>query len=76
MAVSLLSDKHYYIVSLMRSLTQKIMSRLKVVTGKLALLLSIVSVGKSKTGGNFISLKKASAEEIEKTRCKQYDYAT
>lgn len=51
------------------------MSKIKAVfVSKLALLFSFVSIDKSKNINNIINLKKASAQDIETNRCKQYEY--
>jgi hypothetical protein len=49
------------------------MKKLKAIAmGKLAFLFLFF---RNKTKGEFFNLKKSSVEEIERTRCKQYNYA-
>ena len=51
------------------------MSKIKrIVIGKLAMVFSLFQADKAKNSSTFINLKKASAEEIENTRCKKYEY--
>lgn len=51
------------------------MTKIKTIfVSKFALIFSFITLDKSKNSNRYINLKKASAQEIEKTRCQQYDY--
>ena len=51
------------------------MSKIKaLVISKFAFLLPFVAIDKSKNNNNYINLKKATIQEIENSRCKQYEY--
>ena len=45
-----------------------------IIFSKLILLFSGLTFSKTNNSNSFLNLKKATAEEIEKSRCKQYGY--